>query len=101
MSLSSFKQNAVSRMKELIDGSRQDLGMSDLKWFVSHQPPAVFEGAAEVDIAGQLSEWSQQSKSNWHVPALGLLADKEHILMNSNGVIKLGLLLADAYLKQR
>ena len=101
MSLSSFKQNAVSRMKELIDGSRQDLGMSDLKWFVSQQPPAAFDGAAKVDIAAQLSEWSQQSKSNWHVPASDLLADKEHILMNSNGVIKLGLLLADAYLKQR
>ena len=101
MSLSSFKQNAVSRMKELIDGSRQDLGIRDLKWFVSQQPSAVFEGAAEVDITGQLSEWSQQNKSNWHVPAPGLLADKEHILMNSNGVIKLGLLLADAYLKQR
>jgi hypothetical protein len=101
MSLSSFKENAVSRMKELVDSSRQDLGMDHLKWFVSQQPPAVFEGAAEVDIAGQLSEWSQQSKSNWYVPAPGLLADKEHILMNSNGVINLGLLLADAYLKQR
>ena len=101
MSLSSFKENAVSRMKELVDSSRQDLGMNDLKWFVSHQPPAAFDGAAKVDIVSQLSEWSQQSKSNWHVPAPGLLADKEHILMNSNGVIKLGLLLADAYLKQR
>ena len=101
MSLSSFKQKAVFRMKELVNGSRQDLGMSDLKWFVSQQPPAVFEGAAAVDVAGQLEKWSQQSKSNWHLPAPGLLEDKEHILMNSNGVIKLGLLLADAYLKQR
>ena len=101
MSLSSFKENAVSRMKELVDSSRQDMGISNLKWFVSHQPPAVFEGAADVDIAGQLSEWSQQSKSNWHVPATGLLPDKELVLMDSNGVIKLGLLLADAYLKQR
>jgi hypothetical protein len=100
MSVSSYKTAAVSRMQELIDSSRQDLGVSDLKWFVSHQPPAVFQGAAEVDISGQLEQWSQQSASNRHVPAVGLLPDKESILMDSNGVIKLGLLLADAYLKR-
>lgn len=101
MSFAPYKNKAVFRMKELVDSSRQDLGMSDLKWFVSHQPPTVFEGAAEVNVASQLKDWSQESPINLHVPALELLPPREHILMDSTGVIKLGLLLADAYLGQR
>jgi len=101
MSFSPYKNKAIFRMKELVDSSRQDLGMSDLKWFVSQQPPTIFEGAAEVDISSQLKIWSQESPNNLHVQALELLPPQEHILMDSTGVIKLGLLLADAYLGQR
>ncbi|MCX8229944.1 MAG: hypothetical protein OTJ44_08370, partial [Planctomycetota bacterium] len=101
MSFSPYKHEAISRMKALVDGSRQDLGMRNLKWFVSHQPPTIFEGAAEVDISSQLKGWSQGSPNNLHVQALELLPPQEHILMDSTGVIKLGLLLADAYLGQR
>jgi hypothetical protein len=101
MSFASYKNEAVSRMKEFVNRSRQDLEMSELKWFVSHQPSIVFDGAAKVDITGQLKDWSQENSSNLHVQALGLLPPQEHLLMDSNGVIKLGLLLADVYLDQR
>ena len=67
----------------------------------SQQPPIQFEGAADVDVTKQLQDWAKSNESNFHIEASGLVKNGEHILMDSEGVIGLGLLLSNAFLKNR
>lgn len=101
MSVGQYKAKASAWAKELIDQSRRDLKVADLRWFLSQQPPIQFEGAAEVDVTKQLQDWAESNESNFHIEAHGLVKKSEHILMDSEGVIGLGLLLSNAFLDSR
>ena len=100
MSYSNYKTNAAKWVKLLVDQSRKDLKQEDLEWFISQQPPTKFKGANETNVMGQLKEWAQTDKNTVHVEALGLVKEDEHILMDTEAVVKLGLLLSNTYLEQ-
>lgn len=99
MSFGSYKSQAVAWLNACVEQSRVDLNIPDLPWFVSQQPATQFERAPKADVNGELQEWSASHESNYHLRAEGMIMKGEHILMNSEGVAKLGLLLSNAFLK--
>ncbi|MHC4822978.1 MAG: sialate O-acetylesterase [Planctomycetota bacterium] len=98
MSFGQYKSKATAWVRKLVDQSRRDLNIEDLPWFLSQQPPIQFEGAADVDVTKQLQDWAEPNESNFHIEASGLVKKDEHILMDSEGVVGLGLLLSNAFL---
>lgn len=100
MCFSSYKTNSVNWIKRFVEQSRKDLKQKDLKWFISQQPPTKFKGANETNVMAQLKELAKTDKNTFHVEALGLVKEDEHILMDTEAVVKLGLLLSNTYLEQ-
>jgi len=100
MCYAGHKINAAGWVRLFVEQSRKDLKQKDLKCFISQQPPAEFKGVNQTDVMGRLEEWSKTDKNTIYVKAPGLLKDGEHILMDTEGVVKLGLLLSSTYLEQ-
>jgi len=100
MCFSSYKINAAKWVKLFVEQSRKDLKQKDLKWFISQQRPPEFKGANNTDVMGQLKELAKTDKNTFYVEAAGLVKEDEHILMDTEAVVKLGLLLSDIYLEQ-
>jgi len=101
MSYGRYKTNAAGWLKRIVEQSRKDLRLDELKWFISQQPPTSYKNANETNVVAQLSEWSETDKNTIHVEALGLLKEDEHILMDAEGVVQLGLLLSNTYFESR
>ena len=101
MSFGPYKDHAAEWVQEIVEQSRIDLKDENLRWFISQQAPTDFEGASKTDITLQLRDWAEANENNNHLEARDLLNKGEPILMDSDGVIKLGLLLSNAYLQQR
>ena len=101
MSFASYKTNAADWIKRFVEQSRKDLKQKGLKWFISQQPPTQFDGANETDVTGQLQAWAKTDRTTIYVAALGLVKEDEHILMDTEAVVKLGLLLSSTYLENK
>jgi len=101
MSFGEYKSQASARISLLANQSRLDLGAPALSWFVSQQPPTQFDNAPQEDVSEQLKSWASSHDSNFHLRAEGMVMNDEKILMNSEGVVKLGLLLSNAYIKSQ
>lgn len=101
MCFSSYKTNAAQWVKSFVEQSRKDLKQKDLKWFISQQRPTIFKGANKTDVVAQFDEWAKTDKNTFHVKALGLVKEDEHILMDTEAVAQLGLLLSNAYLENK
>ena len=99
MSFGGYKNQAVARVEQMIDRSRIDLKDDDLEWFVSQQEPIEFDGANDTDVTAQLQEWAAANEHNHHVEAFGLVPKGTRILMDSEGVIELGTVLSNSFLK--
>jgi len=100
MSYPYYKTKAAKWVKLFVEQSRTDLKQKDLKWFISQQPPTKFKTANKTDVMAQLEEFAKTNKNTFHVKALGLLKEDEHIRMDTEAVVKLGLLLSNTYLEQ-
>jgi hypothetical protein len=99
MSFAQYKSKAAQWVQALVDQSRSDLKMDKLNWFISQQAPTEFEGAAKINVLEQMQGWAKSNPHNHHIEALDLVHKDEHILMDSEGTVQLGLLLANSYLK--
>ena len=101
MSFGEYKSQASSRISRLVSQSRLDLGAPTLSWFVSQQPPTQFNTAPQGNVSEQLEDWASSNISNFHLRAKDMITKDEKILMNSEGIVKLGLLLSNAYIKSQ
>ena len=94
MCIHGYKKTAVERVASIIKQSRIDLESPHLKWLVSLQPPFPNENLSQIDVGAELRALA---KSDANLTAL-IMADDfpldRNMLMNAEGVMSLGELLA-------
>jgi len=81
--------------------SRQDLAMPALKWFVSQQPPTDHKDVNKIDVTAALERIAAADNGLIHIKAFDLPKQEKKLVIDSNGIVQLGELIARRYLAQK
>jgi carbohydrate esterase-like sialic acid-specific acetylesterase len=100
MSMNSYRNHAIDRLASLVAQSRKDLALPELKWFVSQQPPTDHENLNAIDVIAELEKLAAVDPSLIHIKAFDLPGSEQKLVITTQGIVKLGKMLADSYLKQ-
>ena len=73
--------------------------MLALEWFVSQQLPTDDEGVNSIDVTGDLEKMAVADAHLTLIQAFDLPAQESKIVITTAGIVALGELLADEYLK--
>ena len=98
MSWGPFRRGAAERLGELVQGSRESLGLPELHWIVSQQPPTDDEAVNEIDVTSMIAEVAAKDPHLTHLKAFDLPPQEKKLVLDSAGVVALGEALAGAWL---
>ncbi len=101
MSFRPYRQRAIDQFASLVRQSRQDLGLPTLKWYVSQQRPTPDDGLKDIDVVKDLERLASADANLIHIKAFDLPGQELKLVIATPGIVALGELLADRYLKQR
>jgi len=101
MAFGPHRRSAVERLASLIAQSRTDLGLPELKWFVSQQAPANDESVNGIDVTAQLAALAAADPHTTHIKAFELRDELDKLVLRTPGIVALGELLAEGYSKRR
>jgi len=101
MSFHPYRRDAAKRIGDMIAQSRRDLGMPNLKWYVSQQPPTDVEKLNKLDVMREVGELAQSDPSTVHVKAVDLPPQEKRLVIRADGIVALGERIARAYLGKK
>jgi hypothetical protein len=101
MSFNPYRKQAPMRISSLVERSREDLGLPTLRWFVSQQPPTDDKNVNAIDVTAELEKVAEGDDNFIHIKAFDLPRQDRKLVLDTAGVVELGELIANAYLKQR
>ncbi len=96
-----YRKDATKWLQSTVLQSRQDLGLPALKWFVSQQLPPDEKGLNRIDITKSLATLAATDPAFVQIQAFDLPPQKEKLVLDTAGIVKLGELMAESYLKHR
>ncbi len=98
MAFGPYRRQAAKWLQSTVAQSRVELAMPSLKWHVSQQPPPEEKGLNAIDITADLAAIATGDPAFIHVNAFDLPPQREKLVLDTAGILKLGELLAKAYL---
>jgi hypothetical protein len=101
MAFGPYRNEAANWLRATISQSRADLGMPNLKWFVSQQPPPDDKNLNRIDITAKLDALAAADPALIRIKAFDLPPQPEKLVITTAGVVQLGELLAQSYLAQK
>jgi hypothetical protein len=101
MSFGPNRSQASKWLQSTITQSRKDLGLPDLRWFVSQQPPTDDKDLNRIDVTANIAAITAADPAIIHIKAFNLPPQPEQLVLNSAGIVQLGDLLARSYLEHR
>ena len=101
MSFHPYRRQAAERLKTIIAKSREDLGQPDLKWYVSQQPPTDDKRVNNVDVVADVSAVAAADPNIIHVKVFELPPQEKKIVITTEGIVRIGEQIAEAYLSRR
>jgi hypothetical protein len=101
MSFGPYRKAAAQRLNSIIAQSRQDLGDSTLKWFVSQQPPTNDERVNTIDVTTDIERLAAEDPNMIHIKAFDLPKQEKKLVINTEGIVALGELIAKSYLENQ
>ena len=99
MSFYPYRKDAAARIRSMIQASRQQLDLPDLRWFLSQQPPTDHESVNGIDVVGEVAAIDLPGVH--HVIHQDLPAQEERLVIDTAGIVWLGERLAEAVLRVR
>jgi hypothetical protein len=78
-----------------------DLGLPELPWFVSQQPPTDDEQVNGIDVTAEIEEVASADPHLIHIKAFDLPEQAKKLVLDTAGVVALGELLAKSFLSRR
>ena len=99
MSFGSYRKNAAKWLQSTVVQSRKDLALRSLKWSVSQQPPTDEKGLNMIDVTKDLDAVADADLAFIHVKAFKLTKQQEKLVITTEGIVELGELLAQRYLR--
>lgn len=97
MAFHPYRRQAAQWLKSTITRSRQDLGLPTLKWYASQQTPPDQKGLNTIDITDNLATMATGDLAFTHIKAFELPPQKEKLVLDTPGILRLGELLANSY----
>jgi len=94
-----YRREAANWLKSTVAQSRQDLAIPALKWHVSQQPPPDAEGLGTIDVTANLAAIAATDSAFIHLKAFDLPPQQEKLVITTEGIVRLGELLAQTYLE--
>jgi hypothetical protein len=101
MSMPSYRKTAAQRLSSTIAQSRKDLALPALKWYVSQQPPTDHQRVNSIDVTSDLEKIAAADGNLIHIKAFKLPQQKKKLVIDTAGIVRLGELIAEEYLKQQ
>jgi hypothetical protein len=101
MSYAPFRAEAVAQLASFVTRSRLDLGLPELDWYVSQQPPTDDESVNALDVTAELAKLATADPHLIHVKAFDLPGQELALALSTSGVIALGEKLAQSYLERQ
>lgn len=98
-SMHSYRKEVAPRIARMVQQSRVDLGLPSLRWFVSQQPPTDHERVNNIDVVSMVEDMADEDPLLTLIQAFDLPGREQRLVITTPGIIELGELLADAYLK--
>ncbi len=99
MSFGPYRKRAPERIQSFVRQSREDLGLPELRWFVSQQPPTDDERVNEIDVTAELKRVAAKDEHFIHIQAFDLPEQEKKLVLDTRAVVALGELIARAYLE--
>ena len=99
MSFYPYRKMAAERIQAIIANSRTDLGMPDLKWYISQQLPTDEKGVNRIEVVADFEKIAKIDPNLIHLKAFNLPPQKKKLVLNAAGVIQLGRLMGDGIFK--
>ncbi len=99
MSFAPYRRGAPERIQSIVRQSREDLGLPGLRWFVSQQPPTDDESVNGIDVTAELERVAAEDEHLIHIRAFDLPEQEKMLVLDTRAVVKLGELIAQAYLE--
>lgn len=100
MSMHGYRQAAAKRLASFVRQSRIDLELPELHWFVSQQPPTDHERVNSVDVVAMIEEVAEQDEHMTLIQTFKLPGREQRIVITTEGIVELGEMHAQAYLKR-
>jgi hypothetical protein len=72
-----------------------------LKWFVSQQPPTDQEGLGTIDVTANIAALAAADPNFIHIKAFDLPKQDAELVITTEGIIKLGEVIARSYLEHK
>ena len=101
MSFHPYRKDAPGRIRSLVNGSRRDLELPGLKWFVSQQPPTDHERVNAIDVTAELEKVAAVDERWIHLKAFDLPQQEKKLVIDTAGIVELGHVIARGYLSER
>jgi hypothetical protein len=101
MAFGPHRNQAAKWLQSAVAQTRIDLALPALKWHVSQQTPPDEDGLKAIDITANLAALATADPAFYHVKAFELAPHQEKLVLNSEGIVKLGELLATSALEHR
>lgn len=101
MSWGPFRQGAPQRLMSLVTQSRQDLGLPELKWYVSQQPPTDDKQVNGIDVTAALDRAVATDRHLIRIKAFELPRQEKQLVIDALGIVWLGETLAKSSLNSR
>ena len=101
MSWGPFRNGAAERLRALVNASRESLNLSELKWFVSQQPPTDDKNVNEIDVTSKIEAVAAADPHLFHIKAFDLPPQEKKLVLDTRGVVALGEKLAERCLEHQ
>ncbi len=101
MSMGQYRRKAPEWLASTVSQSRKDLGMPNLKWFVSQQPPTDDQRVNNIDVVAGIEKVAAADSNFVHIKAFDLPVQEKKLVISTAGIVELGELIARRYLEHR
>lgn len=101
MSMPPYRQKAAQWVESMIQQSREDLEMPELKWLLSQQPPTDHENVNRIDVGADFKNLTENDPLTEWLYLNELPQQPKQLVLNTEGIIYLGEKLAGWVLKSR
>lgn len=99
MAFGPYRRQAAKHLGELVAGTRSELGLPELRWFVSQQAPLDHGGLAGIDVTADVKALAAKDPNLVLVDAFDPPPQAEQLVFDAKGVVWLGERLAAAVVR--
>jgi len=101
MSMHPYRKQAAEWLLSTVNQSRRDLELPNLKWYVSQQPPTDHERVNSIDVTAEIEKLAAADSDLLQIKAFDLPAQEKKLVIDTAGIVRLGELIAQAYLARQ